>query len=302
MRTRTGDPAAPAPETRRRPWRRPRVERRLRLGRGPRLGRRLRLGRGCGRAVLLLLLLLVGVLIGADRPTLPIPGPRGPGAISAGARPGTDPGAAVTPAPAAPGSAAGDHLPAPSTGSGAFAYAASAGPVLGTAGEVRAFHVAVEREAGQRPEDFAGAVDAILGDPRSWVAGGDVRFQRVPADSPASFEVYLATAGTSELMCADGGLSTERFTSCRLPGRVIINLSRWLGAVPGYGAPLAVYRAYALNHEVGHELGLGHETCPAPGAPAPVMQQQTYGLLGCVANAWPYLDGRRYAGDEVAWG
>ena len=53
----------------------------------------------------------------------------------------------------------------------------------------------------------------------------------------ADFTVYLATPATSERMCAAGGLDTERYTSCRLPGQVIINLARWLTAVPGLRRP-----------------------------------------------------------------
>jgi hypothetical protein len=185
-------------------------------------------------------------------------------------------------------------------GRGAFSFVAGYGPVLGESGPVRRFKVAVEKSLGQgNGGDFADEIDRTLGDPRSWIAAGEYRLQRVPRSAGSEFTVYLASAETSEKMCAAGGLRTEGYTSCRLPGQVIINNDRWQEAVPDYGAPLETYRAYAINHEVGHQLGHGHETCPGRGRPAPVMQQQTYGLRGCVANSWPYIDGKRYSGPGV---
>nr|WP_082159321.1 DUF3152 domain-containing protein [Micromonospora sp. HK10] len=187
----------------------------------------------------------------------------------------------------------------PTDGPGSFAAADGRSPVRGYDGPLHRYRVEVERGSGQDADGFAATVDEVLADPRSWIASGELRVQRVAEAAAADFTVYLATPATSERMCAEGGLTTERYTSCRLPGRVIINLARWMEAVPDYGAPLAVYRTYVINHEVGHELGELHQACPGPGAPAPVMQQQTYGLDGCVANAWPYVDGARYEGEPV---
>lgn len=187
----------------------------------------------------------------------------------------------------------------PSAGAGTFALADGDSPTYGRAGPLWRYSVAVEHGSGQEPADFAAAVEATLADGRSWIGSGELRVRRVADPAAADFVVHLATARTSEKMCAVGGLRTEGYTSCRLPGTVIVNLDRWMAAVPGYGAPLAVYRAYVVNHEVGHEFGEGHEACPGPGRPAPVMQQQTYGLAGCLANPWPYPDGTRYAGPPV---
>jgi hypothetical protein len=215
--------------------------------------------------------------------------------------PATRPTAASSPTAPTAGAASPDPdaLTFPMTGPGTWTYAAGSGSVLGRAGVLRRFRVAVEDGAGEGPSAFARAIDTILGDGRSWVASGQVRWQRVPKGAAADFTIFLATPGTSERVCATGGLYTDKFTNCRLPGKVVINLARWRRAVPGYGASLAEYQAYALNHEVGHQLGHGHEACPGAGQPAPVMQQQTLGLRGCVAYGWPYRDGGRYAGAPI---
>lgn len=194
----------------------------------------------------------------------------------------------------------------PSAGTGSFGYDARSGPVLGRAGELRRYRVAVESGSNEDAADFALAVRTALAGPGSWVDSGRLRLQQVPGDAPRDFTVYLATAQTAGRMCADGGVDIRvggrPYTSCRAPGRVIINLDRWRLSVPHFvsaGVPLAVYRTYVVNHEVGHQLGHRHERCPGAGRPAPVMMQQTLFLNGCRVNQWPYLDGRRYAGPAL---
>jgi hypothetical protein len=231
----------------------------------------------------LLFLVLVTLTLGlgaATRRTTPAPAPPDPALRTR---------VASTPAPPVPAARAG--------ASGRFVYATGYGPVLGSTGRIRRYRVAIELPAAKSlAVDFATEIDRTLGDPRSWIAGRRFRLRRVPRTAAAEFTVYLASARTSRRMCREAGLETGGYTSCRLTGQVIINDDRWAGSVARYGAPLATYRAYAINHEVGHQLGHGHETCPGRGRPAPVMMQQTYGLRGCVANPWPYRGGRRYAG------
>lgn len=212
---------------------------------------------------------------------------------------GGAPAAVVSPSPAA---SVPEVIPKsfPTSGPGTWRYAGDQGPVLGTAGTIKRFRVAVESNVTSVDmAGFAAKIDQALGDPRSWIAGKTFRLQRVPGTASSDFTIYLATRGTSTKMCAAGGTDTDSFTSCRTVGKVILNLDRWYLSVPDYvnaKVPLEDYRTYMINHESGHQFGHGHELCPGAGKPAPVMEQQTLGLHGCVANAWPYLDGRRYAG------
>jgi hypothetical protein len=253
-------------------------------------------------------MLLLGRYAGSDgRPapaTSAAAGPEaGSSAKAAAGRPGGS-AAGRQPQPAAPetggSSTSGPAGPEAGT-SGRFAYVSGFGPVLGRTGPIHRFRVALERPSpAEAGPDFADQINRTLGDHRSWIASGRFRLQRVPETSHAEFTIYLASPRTSERMCSTGGLETGGYTSCRLPGKVIINDARWDGAVRDYHAPISTYRRYAINHEVGHQLGHGHEKCPGAGRPAPVMMQQTLGLKGCVANAWPYLDGRRYTGPPTA--
>jgi hypothetical protein len=174
-------------------------------------------------------------------------------------------------------------------GAGTVTVVDGASPVHGT-GPLHRFVVEVEDGIGVDGAGFAAAVESTLGDPRSWGSGGRMSFQRVGAADAASgaydFKVTLISPGNMETYCP--GVGTGGYTSCRYGDRAVINLARWETAVPDYQGDVATYRLYVINHEVGHALGNGHQQCPGPGRPAPVMQQQTLGLEGCAKNPWPY--------------
>ncbi len=166
---------------------------------------------------------------------------------------------------------------------GEFRVVAGTTPPVGT-GRLVTYRVELETGLTLADAAVAGVVDATLADPRSWTAPGDVQLQRVDGD--ADVVIRLATPPTVDRLCLP--LRTNGVFSCHRHGSVNLNVVRWQQGAEGWSLPMTEYRAYMVNHELGHALGHGHVGCPGPGQPAPVMLQQTKGLDGCLANAWPY--------------
>lgn len=181
------------------------------------------------------------------------------------------------------------------------------------------FTYTVEVEEGVDTVDFGGddavarMVDATLANPKSWTADGAVAFRRTGQEEPA-FRVSLTSPMTVRENC---GYDIELEASCynAATGRVYLNLARWIRGARSFQGDIGSYRQYLVNHEVGHAIGFPqHEPCPADGALAPVMMQQTFGVTNgeifrldpegvvpdnrdtCRYNAWPFPDGPPVAG------
>ncbi|GLY28492.1 DUF3152 domain-containing protein [Kineosporia sp. NBRC 101731] len=153
-------------------------------------------------------------------------------------------------------------------------------------GKVYKVRVQVEKGVAIDGEKFADFVLATLNDDRSWTEDGTRRFARTDKASEAFTTVTLASPETSASMCLP--LKTFGKLSCRNGGRVVLTTYRWTKAIPEYKKDRTGYRHYVVNHEVGHALGHGHEYCAGRGKRAPLMMQQTKGLLGCRPNPWPH--------------
>ncbi|MFD5592278.1 DUF3152 domain-containing protein [Streptomyces griseorubiginosus] len=260
-------------------------------------------GRLTGGLAALAVLAAVG---GAVVAWLPSDAKRPPTATAPAGSPVTDsPTPSGTPAPPRTGeppgpggsSAAADPstTPLPESGPGTFVTASGEGKKVGRGTPLR-YRVEVEKGLAISPADVAEQVERTLADPRGWTADGHSAFQRV-SSGPTDFRVRLATPGTVDAICAEGGLDTGGKVNCSVHDDVMVNLRRWVLATEFYTEDVVGYRSLIINHEVGHFLGHGHVTCPGEGRPAPAMMQQIKGLHGCVPNVWPYdRDGRLITG------
>jgi hypothetical protein len=197
--------------------------------------------------------------------------------------------------------AAGDDVPGrsessvPRSGSGTFTTAEGDGGKVGR-GRLLRYKVEVEKGIGLSAPKVAAEVGAILADKRGWTGDGQWAFRRVSGGTP-DFVVRVATPDTVDKICGGAGLDTGGEVNCRAGVDVVVNLKRWLLATRYYDKDVPGYRALIINHEVGHFLGHGHESCPGGGEPAPVMMQQIKGLKGCKPNVWPFTrNGRPITG------
>lgn len=150
--------------------------------------------------------------------------------------------------------------------------------------------VHVETSLGLDADELARQVHAILTDPRGWTGfqGNQNSFELVSDQAQADLDLYVTSPTSTDKLCAP--LRTNRTWNCQNGKRVIVNSDRWLYMTPTY-TDLFEYRAYLINHEVGHFIGFGHANCSKEGANAPVMLQQSMRLQGCKPNAWPAEQG-----------
>jgi hypothetical protein len=187
------------------------------------------------RAVVLCLLAVATLLVGVDlargvqragRPLADAPGtsPSSPSAGPVADSEQSPEASAVTPA-----------VTVPSKGAGTFAVAPGGTAKVGR-GALLHYEVRVENGIGQAPAAFAAEVDATLGDARSWTAGGKWAFQR-GSGGDSDLVITLASPKTVDRLCYP--LDTGGYTSCRVGNTVVVNLARWLLAVPEFRAHLA---------------------------------------------------------------
>jgi hypothetical protein len=185
-----------------------------------------------------------------------------------------------------------DQTPPARTSPEGWLIAGGDGAVAGTGGATVRYTVEIADglESRQELAAFAARVEGLLSDPdHGWTARGARRLQRVEDPARANIRVLLASPARVDRLCGQVGLNTAGIYSCWNGRFAALNSNRWFTGV-SHIADLELYRAYLVNHEVGHGLGYGHVACPGSGRLAPVMNQQSMPsrLGNCRPNGLPY--------------
>jgi hypothetical protein len=134
---------------------------------------------------------------------------------------------------------------------------------------------------------FAALAAPLLLHPLGWTKFSQYAFT-VVKQRPADIVVTLAPQAAMDAMFPD--FKHERLSVCNMATRAIfINEARWLREYDDDKSELQLpaYRAYVIQHEVGHALGKQHERCGGAGKKTPVMLQQTKGTGGCTPYPFP---------------
>ena len=238
-----------------------------------------------GLAVITVPLAWVALTGGSDAQPAPPSLPRAAAPSSAPA-PGTGPPAGAPGAPTAssPSPSTASLTAVVDTGSGELTVVPGSTKASGP-GPVRRYTVSVEGGLGIDAAAFAAEVDATLADTRSWRRAGALALRRVDS-GPTELRVVLASPATTDRLCRP--LATAGIYSCGTGSTAVLNSMRWLRGAEAYTGRLAEYRQYVVNHEVGHALGLHHQSCRGARLPAPVMMQQTKGVGVCLPSPWPF--------------
>jgi hypothetical protein len=142
----------------------------------------------------------------------------------------------------------------------------------------------IENSLNMDIDCLANLIFEILNDDRGWKTVVNKNFQ-FTNESRSDFSIVFASPETVDELCFP--LQTNGIYSCRVADRVVINFFRWVSGAKDFGTDLATYRLYLINHEVGHMLGWGHTNCPAEGALAPLMMQQSITTDSCLPYGWP---------------
>ena len=96
------------------------------------------------------------------------------------------------------------------------------------------------------------------------------------------FEINLSKPKTIQHTCNFKGLSCADMSN----NKIYINNSRWINGSKASRLSLKNYRKYAIYHETGHILGLGHDK-PIDNQLVPIMVQATLNIGKAKPNCYP---------------